>query len=188
MIGCGRWIFSIFLFILFLKSESEELRNPHFCSVYFLLPLHYSIYTTIFLNDLLLRDSQPYLYILLFLNDYAFRFFDPNIFSYDCKFRGCIFILSILTYSCLSYRFHRLRPLSSLISLFFCALVLSYESTDFVNDEQVHAYYKFGSLSACLCVNYLDRFLSAYELPVRIISIAFKLMPMWMRHSILILR
>ncbi|XP_074558732.1 cyclin-D3-1-like [Curcuma longa] len=30
---------------------------------------------------------------------------------------------------------------------------------------KVHAYYKFGSLSACLCVNYLDRFLSAYELP-----------------------
>ncbi|KAG6498530.1 cyclin-D3-1-like [Zingiber officinale] len=30
---------------------------------------------------------------------------------------------------------------------------------------KVHAYYKFGPLSACLCVNYLDRFLSAYELP-----------------------
>ncbi|TVU05511.1 hypothetical protein EJB05_48677, partial [Eragrostis curvula] len=30
---------------------------------------------------------------------------------------------------------------------------------------KVHAYYSFGPLTACLAVNYLDRFLSQYELP-----------------------
>ncbi|XP_042425833.1 cyclin-D4-1-like [Zingiber officinale] len=30
---------------------------------------------------------------------------------------------------------------------------------------KAHAYYQFGALSAYLCVNYLDRFLNAYELP-----------------------
>lgn len=31
---------------------------------------------------------------------------------------------------------------------------------------QAHAHYKFGALSVCLAVNYLDRFLSLYEMPV----------------------
>jgi cyclin D1/2/4 len=35
---------------------------------------------------------------------------------------------------------------------------------------QVHAYYNFRPLTACLAVNYLDRFLSLYQLPVRIKS------------------
>ncbi|RWW77690.1 hypothetical protein BHE74_00014126 [Ensete ventricosum] len=30
---------------------------------------------------------------------------------------------------------------------------------------RVHAHYNFGPVSACLAINYLDRFLSAYELP-----------------------
>ncbi|KAI9088667.1 hypothetical protein K1719_029781 [Acacia pycnantha] len=34
-------------------------------------------------------------------------------------------------------------------------------------DQDAHAYYGFGPLSCCLSVNYLDRFLSTYELPVR---------------------
>jgi hypothetical protein len=34
-------------------------------------------------------------------------------------------------------------------------------------DQQVHTYYNFSPLTACLAVNYLDRFLSLYQLPVR---------------------
>jgi cyclin D1/2/4, plant len=37
----------------------------------------------------------------------------------------------------------------------------------------VYAYYNFGPLTACLAVNYLDRFLSQYELPVSITSSSF---------------
>ena len=37
--------------------------------------------------------------------------------------------------------------------------------------EQVQSHYNFGPLCAYLSVNYLDRFLSAYELPVRILQI-----------------
>lgn len=33
-------------------------------------------------------------------------------------------------------------------------------------DQQVHSYYSFSPLTACLAVNYLDRFLSLYQLPV----------------------
>lgn len=36
----------------------------------------------------------------------------------------------------------------------------------FLND-QVHAHHNFGPLTAYLSINYLDRFLSSYELPVR---------------------
>ena len=37
---------------------------------------------------------------------------------------------------------------------------------------QVYTYYNFGPVTAYLAVNYLDRFLSRHELPVRI-TIAF---------------
>lgn len=32
--------------------------------------------------------------------------------------------------------------------------------------QQAHAHYRFGPMSFCLSMNYLDRFLSVYELPV----------------------
>lgn len=38
---------------------------------------------------------------------------------------------------------------------------------------QVYTYYNFSSVTAYLAVNYLDRFLSQYELPVRIKKIVF---------------
>nr|DAD40986.1 TPA_asm: hypothetical protein HUJ06_015309 [Nelumbo nucifera] len=38
------------------------------------------------------------------------------------------------------------------------------EAIDWIG--KVHAYYSFGPLSAYLSINYLDRFLSVYELPV----------------------
>lgn len=34
-------------------------------------------------------------------------------------------------------------------------------------DQQAYVYYGFGPLTFCLSVNYMDRFLSVYELPVR---------------------
>lgn len=33
--------------------------------------------------------------------------------------------------------------------------------------QQVHAYYSFGPVTACLALNYMDRFLSLYQIPVR---------------------
>jgi hypothetical protein len=48
---------------------------------------------------------------------------------------------------------------------------------------QVHTCYGFGPLTACLAVNYLDRFLSLYQLPVRIIK-AYEVM--MKRHCLLL--
>ncbi|GJN15935.1 hypothetical protein PR202_gb02882 [Eleusine coracana subsp. coracana] len=42
-------------------------------------------------------------------------------------------------------------------------LCVRWEAVDWI--WKVHAYYGFGPLTACLAVNYLDRFLSHYELP-----------------------
>jgi hypothetical protein len=57
-----------------------------------------------------------------------------------------------------------------------------YESDSFAS-RQVHAYYGFGPLTACLAVNYLDRFLSLYQLPVRIVK-AYEVMVEW--HCLLL--
>uniref|UniRef100_A0A804UDV8 Cyclin N-terminal domain-containing protein n=1 Tax=Zea mays TaxID=4577 RepID=A0A804UDV8_MAIZE len=48
---------------------------------------------------------------------------------------------------------------------------------------KVHTCYGFGPLTACLAVNYLDRFLSLYQLPVRIIK-AYEVM--MKRHCLLL--
>jgi cyclin D1/2/4, plant len=59
-----------------------------------------------------------------------------------------------------------------------------YESDSFAfASRQVHAYYGFGPLTACLAVNYLDRFLSLYQLPVRIVK-AYEVMVEW--HCLLL--
>ena len=69
----------------------------------------------------------------------------------------------------------------SVLVIPLCAILVSSLFDSVWCDEQAHAHYSFGPLSLCLSMNYLDRFLSVYHLPVssknRTMFVSFFLFP-----------
>lgn len=61
------------------------------------------------------------------------------------------------------------------VASFFCFLDDVFFNGEYCLLKQAHALYNFGPLSAYLAINFLDRFLSAYELPVSILLLLIKI-------------